>query len=299
MLAGIYFDIYGRRFEILNRFIAKVLTDRISTDEQLRLLQGLKTSDFAKARAQLDTVGIDGLVEEFDAYLERTNVYPFSDDTILTIATMDALLQDPNYPDFAAAYRDWANRYPDGGYGGSFDRWRLDPDAKAYYSFGNGSAMRVAPIAYFCKTREIGFYGVFEYAGVSAEATHNHPEGLKGAIIVAEVMRYALGLRPHEEDSLQKLRDHYYGKNYYSLRPYEEYQAEHSFDATCQGSLPQTFAAFFSSDTVYDAGCRGVALGGDADTQGKIAADLAYAFYKHFPEHMETGGVGAAYAGDA
>ena len=98
----------------------------------------------------------------------------YTDDSVLTIATADALLHHLSYTE---AYHKWGNRYPHAGYGGSFRRWLASSDPQPYNSWGNGSAMRISPVGFFAKSED----EVLKEAKSSAEVTHNHPEGIKGA----------------------------------------------------------------------------------------------------------------------
>ncbi len=102
----------------------------------------------------------------------------FTDDTVLTVAVADVLLNDG---DFAETIKRYARRYPYQGYGGSFQRWMWALENKPYGSFGNGSAMRVSPVGFAFDTVE----DVLRFAKRSAEVTHSHPEGVKGAQAVA------------------------------------------------------------------------------------------------------------------
>jgi ADP-ribosylglycohydrolase len=123
----------------------------------------------------------------------------FTDDTVLTIATADALMTDGDY---ARAYREWGRRYPDRGYGRQFRKWPAAPSAGPYGSFGNGSAMRVSPVAYrFNSVKE-----VLAEAKRSASVTHDHPEGIKGAQAVALTAFLARVAVPREEIRLEIAR---------------------------------------------------------------------------------------------
>lgn len=101
-------------------------------------------------------------------------VSAFTDDTVLTVAVADALL---NRGDFAATIKHYARRYPHRGYGGTFRHWIWSGDDKPYGSFGNGSVMRVSPVGFAFDTLDEELW----QAKRSAEVTHNHPEGIKGA----------------------------------------------------------------------------------------------------------------------
>ncbi|MCI5083631.1 MAG: ADP-ribosylglycohydrolase family protein [Saprospiraceae bacterium] len=193
----------------------------------------------------------------------------FTDDTILTIAVADALLTDKDY---AKAIRQYAQQYPNRGYGGTFVKWVKDESAGPYNSWGNGSAMRVSPIAYAFDSLE----AVLREAEASAEVTHNHPEGIKGAQAVAAAIFMARQKCPKEEIRTY-INDAFGYKLNYSvvhIRPF------YQFDVSCQGSVPEAIIAFLDSNSTEEAIRLAVSLGGDADTQANIAGAIAEAYYK-------------------
>jgi ADP-ribosylglycohydrolase len=190
----------------------------------------------------------------------------FTDDTVLTIATADALLTDG---DHARAYREWGNRYPRAGYGGAFKGWLRNPGAGPYGSFGNGSAMRVSPVAFAFTSME----EVLAEAERSAAVTHNHPEGIKGAQATALAVYLA-----REGVSRAEIRAEVAGRFGYDLsRTIEEIRPSYRFDVTCQGSVPEALTAFFETEDLESAIRVAISLGGDADTQAAIAGGAAQA----------------------
>jgi ADP-ribosylglycohydrolase len=119
--------------------------------------------------------------KEFETFSMESR---FTDDSVMTVATMDALLNNKRYAD---TYREWFKKYPSAGYGSSFKRWCSSYDAKPYGSYGNGSAMRVSPVGLWCNSLEETLKGAKE----SAEVTHNHIEGIKGAQATAAAIYLA------------------------------------------------------------------------------------------------------------
>lgn len=201
----------------------------------------------------------------------------FTDDTIMTVATADAILGDGDY---TAAYRRWGIRYPDpmGGYGVRFREWLETPGAKAYGSWGNGSAMRVAPIGWAFDTLE----QTKAEARRSAEVTHNHPEGIKGA----EATAVAIWLARHgsSKDEIRQVISETYG--YDLTRTCDEIRPTYRFNESCQETVPQAFAAFFDSTDFENALRLAVSLGGDADTIACITGGVAEAFYRKIPHQL-------------
>jgi ADP-ribosylglycohydrolase len=199
----------------------------------------------------------------------------FTDDTVLTIAVADAILTGRDYGTVLA---DYAERYPKAGYGSSFKQWVKSWDRKPYNSFGNGSAMRVSPIGWaFNTVRE-----VLREAKRSAEVTHNHPEGIKGARATALAVFLA-----RTGTSKAKIKTEIQKRFGYDLnRTLDQIRPTYTFDVTCQGSVPESIIAFLESESYEDAVRNAVSLGGDADTQACIAGAIAEAFYGGVPEEI-------------
>ncbi len=196
----------------------------------------------------------------------------FTDDTVLTVAVADALLTGKEY---SKVFREYAKQYPRAGYGGLFIRWALSIDMPAYNSFGNGSAMRVSPIGFAFDTLE----AVLDEARRSAEVTHNHPEGIKGAEATAAAV--FLGLNGEEREDIRTFIEDRFG---YDLgRSLNEIRPGYGFDPTCQGSVPEAIISFLESNDYEDAIRNAVSLGGDSDTLAAIAGGIAHAYYKEIP----------------
>jgi len=196
----------------------------------------------------------------------------FTDDTVLTVAVADAVL---NKGDFSQALKQYAQKYHDRGYGGSFRKWIWSWEDKPYGSFGNGSAMRVSPVGFAFDTAA----EVLAQARRSAEATHNHPEGIKGAQATALAVFMA-----RNNASKEAIRDEMAGRFGYAMdRTVDDIRPGYRFDVSCQGSVPESIIAFLDSTSYEDAIKNAVSLGGDADTMACIAGGIAQAFYKKIP----------------
>lgn len=190
----------------------------------------------------------------------------FTDDTVLTIATADALLADGDY---ARAYHAWGNRYPRAGYGKAFKGWLRSPDPRPYGSFGNGSAMRVSPIAFAFDTLD----EVLREAERSAAVTHDHPEGIKGAQAAALTV-FLARTRVSKADIRAEITRRF---GYDLSRTIEDIRPSYTFDVTCQGSVPEAITAFLETDGLEAAVRVAISLGGDADTLAAIAGGAAAA----------------------
>jgi ADP-ribosylglycohydrolase len=199
----------------------------------------------------------------------------FTDDTVLTAAVAESLMTGTPYWQNLKAY---FRRYPHAGYGGSFAVWAASDSSQAYSSFGNGSAMRVSPIGWFFQRAE----DVLHQAEASAAATHNHPEGIKGAQAVALAIFLARkGSRKEEiRQDIQSRFGYDLSRTLESIRPW------YRFDVTCQGSVPEALIAFFEASDYEDAVRNAVSLGGDSDTQACMAGSVAEAFFGGVPQDI-------------
>ena len=197
----------------------------------------------------------------------------FTDDTVLTVAVADAILTGADYVDKLKEYC-WL--YPYAGYGGTFLRWAVSLSRAPYKSWGNGSAMRVSPVGFAYGTLE----EVLEQAKRSAEVTHNHPEGVKGAQAVAAAVFLARTGKSKAEikEFIQTQFEYDLDRELVEIRPY------YAFDVSCQGSVPESLIAFLESENYEDAVRKAVSLGGDADTMACIAGAVAAAHYGGVPE---------------
>lgn len=210
---------------------------------------------------------------EFELFTSNSR---FTDDTVLTVAVADCIL---NGKDYTKTLKEYGRLYPNAGYGGMFRHWLRSDGLGPYNSFGNGSAMRVSPVGFAFNTLE----KVLSEAKRSAEVTHNHPEGIKGAQAVATAIFLS---RNHEsKEEIKKYIENRFGYNL--SQTLEEIRPNYSFDETCQGSVPQAIIAFLESVSYEDAIRKAISLGGDSDTLACITGGIAEAFYGGIPEHIE------------
>ena len=200
-----------------------------------------------------------------------------TDDSIMTLAVARALMETWGQPDDAIRaalvreMRDFGARYPNGGYGGRFSDWLSADDPQPYGSFGNGSAMRVSPVGWLCGTME----DTLHLARLTAEVTHNHPEGIKGAQAIAAGV--FLARAGQDKDAiLRSLTERFH---YDLTRTLDEIRPTYGFYEICQKSVPEAIRAFYEGETYEDVIRRAVALGGDSDTIACMAGALAEAYY--------------------
>jgi ADP-ribosylglycohydrolase len=199
----------------------------------------------------------------------------FTDDSVLTLATAEALLGDGDY---ASAYRRYGRAFPDAGYGGTFFVWLFSEHAGPYNSWGNGAAMRVSPIGFALDTVE----DVLAEAARSAAVTHDHPEGIKGARATALAV-----FRARSGESKAKIRSEIQRRFGYDLeRSIDAIRPGYGFDVSCQGSVPESLIAFLESIDYESAVRNAISLGGDADTMACVAGGIAQAFYGDVPKQI-------------
>ena len=199
----------------------------------------------------------------------------FTDDTVMTVAHCDWLL---NGGDLSRVMQGYGRRYQHRGYGGMFRKWIGTENPQPYKSYGNGSAMRVSPIGWDFKTLE----ETLVVAKQSAEVTHNHLEGIKGAqAVAASVYLARIG------KSKQEIKEYVETTFGYNLsRSCDEIRVGYKFDVTCQGSVPESIIAFLESTDYENAIRLAISLGGDADTMAAIAGGIAEAYYKEIPSYI-------------
>lgn len=192
----------------------------------------------------------------------------FTDDTVLSVAIADAIL---NQTDYGTALKKYGRKYPAAGYGMSFLRWTQSSVTRPYNSWGNGSAMRVSPVGFAFDSVE----DVLREAERSAAVTHNHPEGIKGAQATA----LAIFLARKRADK-SEIRSQIQHRFQYNLdRSTDDIRPYYVFDVSCQGSVPESILAFLESEDFEDAVRLAISLGGDSDTMGCIAGGIAQAYY--------------------
>ena len=216
----------------------------------------------------------------------------FTDDTICTVAIADAIMNKRSYQE---SLLDWCRRYPSpkGAYGGRFAGWIHSQNPQPYNSFGNGSAMRVSPVAWFFDDLP----QILEEAEMTALPTHNHPEGIKGAVAVSHAIWHFR--KSHEEfendeesskgkRSLEDFKSiaHSYYKDF-DTRDYPK----GVFDETCMDAVPLSFHIIAKSKTFEDAIRLAISQGGDSDTIGAIVGSIAEACFG-IPEEMKEKALG-------
>lgn len=198
-----------------------------------------------------------------------------TDDSFMTLAVAKAFLEcKGNHEELEEKVIYWMRnigcKYPNGGYGGMFSNWLYSETPKPYNSYGNGSAMRISPVAYVAKTIE----EVKELSHKVTAITHNHPEGIKGAEAVAVAIFMA-----KKGYKMWEIRD-FIHVNYYSMDfTLNSIRNNYEFNETCQKTVPQALVAFFESKNFEDAIRNAISIGGDSDTIGAITGSVAEAYY--------------------
>jgi len=197
----------------------------------------------------------------------------FTDDTICTVAVADALLHGR---DFGESIHDWCRRYPNpkGGYGGRFAKWVHSDNPQPYNSFGNGSAMRVSPVAHWYKHID----EVLDAAAATALPSHNHDEGIKGAQTVALAIFRALRFGEQAPDHIDEILKECVQFSGYDIN-INKSDVINRFDETCQGTVPVALWIIGISNSFEDAVRKAVSLGADADTLGAIVGSIAEAIW--------------------
>ena len=240
-----------------------------------------------------DTVGS---VYEFDNI--KTTKFPLfdfqarpTDDSVMTIAVADWLANtDRTEEQLIETLVKWGNKYQGAGYGGAFCSWLFSPQTlydfngnvlrhrAPYRSWGNGSAMRCSACGWAAKSVE----EAMELGCQSAAVTHNHPEGLRGAEAVSAAIFLARTGADKEE-----IRDFIEQRFYYDLHiDCDEIRPKYQWEASCQGTVPPAFVAFFDSYDFESSIRLAVSLGGDSDTLACITGSIAQAYYKEMPEEI-------------
>ncbi|MBQ3291224.1 MAG: ADP-ribosylglycohydrolase family protein [Mogibacterium sp.] len=222
--------------------------------------------------------------KKFDLF---NNYSRFTDDSVMTIAIADAIMFYFDYDNGTGdlfdekeaenlrtrvinAMRKWGLRYPDAGYGGRFYQWLHDADGP-YNSWGNGSAMRVSPVAWIFDDIDT----VRKAAVITAEVTHNHPEGIKGAEAIASAV--FLARKGFHKPEIKEYIVREFG---YDLdRDLDVIRLTYQFDVSCQGSVPEAIIAFLEGKDMVDTIRNAISIGGDSDTIAAMAGSIAEAYY--------------------
>ncbi len=192
----------------------------------------------------------------------------FTDDTVLSVAIADCLM---HHGDFAGFLRAYARRYPDAGYGAMFRDWARTKDKGAYNSYGNGSAMRVGPVAYVAGGED----QVLDLAARSSAVTHDHPDAIAGAQAVALAMW--LARQGKAKGAIGKAISDRFG---YDLTPTVDHiRRGYGYDISAAGTVPPAIVCALRARDFEDAIRNAVSLGGDADTLACIAGGIAEILY--------------------
>lgn len=208
--------------------------------------------------------------KEFHLFTPRSK---FTDDTVMTLAVARWLCDDKEHRKETLVQRmqELGRRYPTAGYAGSFMRWLYNPEPQPYNSYGNGSAMRVSPVAFYAHSLQ----EALGLAKISAEVTHNHSEGIKGAQAIASSIYLARhGATKEEIKSYVEEQFHYdLSQQLDDIRP------TYSYDMSCQHTVPQALLAFLEGANFEEVIRSAVSIGGDSDTIAAMAGGIAQAFY--------------------
>ena len=224
-----------------------------------------------------------GSPSEFDRS-PKTKEFPlfskysqFTDDSVMTVAVADALLSAMGKTDdeikaaLVESMQKWGQKYPDAGYGGMFYRWLRSKQPEPYGSYGNGSAMRVSAAGWLCDTLE----ETRHIARLTAEVTHNHPEGIKGAEATASAIFMA-----RKGSNKEDIRAYIIQEFGYDLsRTCDQIRPTYHHVESCQQTVPEAITAFLEGTNFEDVIRTAVSLGGDCDTLTCIACGIAEAFY--------------------
>ena len=222
--------------------------------------------------------------KEFEFISDKSE---FTDDTVMTIVNMLWLLEITETKEtdetvikdkLIDLMHSIGVNYPNCGYGGHFYGWLVTKNREPYYSWGNGSGMRVSPVGWMFDTLD----DVMKYAKISAEVTHNHLEGIKGAQAIASCV--FLARQGKTKSEIKKFVEETF--EYDLSRELKDFQKEYRFDVSCMGSVPEAIICFLESETYEDAIRNCVWLGGDCDTTGAMCGAIAEAFYGHLNEEI-------------
>jgi ADP-ribosylglycohydrolase len=226
--------------------------------------------------------------KDFEFFSEKGS---FTDDSILTVATADWILKGGEVAKYYSRYG-YENPWPMGGYGGGFCTWLFQPqrlhdfngqpfeDGKRhpYNSYGNGSAMRASACGWAAKSLE----EALNLGKRSAEITHNHPEGIKGAQATAAAIFMA-----RQGETKEAIRTYMEPTFGYDLKhTCDEIRPYYDWESSCQGTVPPAFLAFFDSHDFEESIRLAVSLGGDSDTLACITGGIAQAYYKEIPDEI-------------
>jgi len=205
-----------------------------------------------------------------------TNECEFTDDTILTVAIMDWAVNSEVRDSYSVVeyLQKWGRKYPSS-YGGRFAQWLFSNDPKPYKSYGNGSAMRISPVAYMAHNQS----ELEMLVDIVTTVTHNSKEGIKGAKVIASAIWMAL--HGCDKDAIRSMAEYHYPQ--IASFDYENLKKNYRFNETCQDTCPQAIYCFLISKDFLDCLRTSVSIGGDTDTLCAMSCAIAEAFYKDIP----------------
>ena len=230
--------------------------------------------------------------EWYNVKTEDFELFPagsrFTDDTVLSVAVAEKLLNKDratmgSRKAYALWYKQYYRRYPNAGFGQMFAQWATEDGFRVQRSFGNGAAMRVAAIGWAYETLE----EVLHATKVSCYYTHNHPEAIKGAMMIAAAV--FLARKYTDKAELKK----YLEKNCHcKFQPLDALREGYVFDSRASYSVPPAIEAFLESDSYESAIRKAISIGGDSDTIACMAGGIAQAYYREIPEYMKQRAMG-------
>lgn len=246
---------------------------------------GAIVGDVAGSRFEFDR---GGKTKDFEFITDECE---FTDDTVMTVAVAEALMNVSVDADektvkksLIMSMQKWGSWYPDAGYGSSFIHWLHVDKPEPYGSYGNGSAMRVSSVGWLYPTLE----RTLEVARWTAEVSHNHPEGIKGAECTAAVI--FLGRTGHSKEEIADYVIRTFGYDFSDSL--EEMRRHHEHVETCMDSLPKALRSFFDGRDYEDVVRNAISLGGDTDTLAAIAGAMAEGYFELIYDHEEEIGLG-------
>lgn len=269
ILGAILGDIAGSAFEGI-----KIIGDTFET---------ATLGEFSKYFAKLH--GEDNITKTEDVFIKDFPLLNlpgqrFTDDTVLTMAqkfALDTNFSKPNHKQYALAYKLFANRYPDAGYGAFFKEWMQNLDINLINSsFGNGAAMRTSPVACYGFSRGLSLAEVGIEAEIAAISTHSHEDGLNGAKAIAKTIYMAMQKKP-KGDIQKYIEDNFH---YDLTKTIDEYRAEtKGFTSDAIKTVPVAIRAFLEGNSTEEAIRRAISFGGDTDTIASMAGAISAGYY--------------------
>lgn len=220
--------------------------------------------------------GKDHRIKDYNKVKLFSSRAHFTDDTVLTFACAEAFIDNL---DMTMNLWKCANEHRHAGFSNKFKLWMGSHKPEPYRSFGNGSAMRCSSAGWLAKTEE----ECVHMAQITAIPTHNHPEGIKGAVATALSIFFL-----KNGEGKDYIRENVLNKYYPDLanKGYDDIHEDYTFYSTCPGTVGPAIISFLDSKDYVDCIKLAISLGGDADTLAAIAGPMAYAYYKTMPDTL-------------